>query len=193
MSASVRCQRRSAFGSLKSSVPVVDDLGPGSTPHRRTTIRSVRADADVANSALGSPPGNLAAGRQELVRITSRWVARVIATAVARPFDALAERLRVDEDDQIELEPLAQLRDQRPDAGPRTERANVSGTRADDAGDPVGMRGEPGVEDRAQIRPGPVYDGDAVAPDGHPHVGVPENGPDDRLGFRHDLCRRPGI
>ena len=43
--------------------------------------------------------------------------------AVDRSFDARAERLRVDEDDQVELEPLRQLRGQRPDAGRRRERA----------------------------------------------------------------------
>src|SRR5439155_9475348 len=74
--------------------------------------------------------------------------------AVDRSFDAFAERLWVDEDDQVELEPLGQLRGQRPDAGRPPERGI-----ADDAGDPVGMRGEPGVEDRAQIRSRSVYDG----------------------------------
>src|SRR5450631_343101 len=67
--------------------------------------------------------------------------------AVDRSFDTPAERLRVDEDDQVELEPLRQLRGQRPDAGGRPERGT-----ADDAGDPVAVRGEPGAEDRAQIR-----------------------------------------
>ena len=42
--------------------------------------------------------------------------------AVDRSFDALAKRLWVDEDDQVELEPLGQLRGQRPDAGRRLER-----------------------------------------------------------------------
>ena len=64
---------------------------------------------------------------------------------------------------------------------------------ADDAGDPVGMRGEPGVEDRAQIRSRSSCDGDAGAADGGRHVGVREHGPDDRLGFRHDLFRRPVV
>ena len=36
--------------------------------------------------------------------------------AVDRSLDARAERLRVDEDDEVELEPLRQLRGQRPDA-----------------------------------------------------------------------------
>jgi hypothetical protein len=75
--------------------------------------------------------------------------------AVDRSSDALAERLWVDEDDQVELEPLRQLRSQRPDAGRRPERGI-----ADDAGNPVGMRGEPGVEDRAQISSRSVLDGD---------------------------------
>src|SRR5580658_6864030 len=43
--------------------------------------------------------------------------------AVDRSLDALAERLWVDEDDQVELEPLGQFRGQRPDAGRR--RASV--------------------------------------------------------------------
>ena len=52
---------------------------------------------------------------------------------------------------------------------------------------------------RARCRgssPGPsrsVYDGDAGAADGGRHVGVRERGPDDRLGFGHDLLRRPVV
>src|SRR6266568_8225417 len=56
--------------------------------------------------------------------------------AVDRSFDALAERLWVDEDDQVELEPLGQFRGERLDAGRRPE-----GGVADDGGDPVGVRG----------------------------------------------------
>ena len=101
--------------------------------------------------------------------------------AVDRSFDALAERLWVDEYDQVELEALAQLRGQRPDAWPFSkhgpERPAFDVTSADDAGDPVSMRGEPGVEDRAQIRSGSVYDGDVAAADGGRHVGVREHGP----------------
>src|SRR5437868_445941 len=82
--------------------------------------------------------------------------------AVDRSFDARAERLRVDEDDQVELEPLRQLRGQRPDTGCRPDSARLDWRIADDAGDPVGMRGEPGVEDRAQIRSRSVYDGEAA-------------------------------
>src|SRR3954470_602654 len=41
---------------------------------------------------------------------------------VDRSFDARAERLWVDQDDQVELEPLRQLRGQRPDAGRPPER-----------------------------------------------------------------------
>ena len=66
--------------------------------------------------------------------------------AVDRSFDALTERLWVDEDDQVELESFRQFRGQRPDSGRRPE-----GGIADDAGDPVGMRGEPSVQDRGQI------------------------------------------
>ena len=39
----------------------------------------------------------------------------------------------------------------------------------------------------------PSCDGDAGAADGGRHVGVREHGPDDRLGFRHDLFRRPVV
>src|SRR2546429_8941776 len=42
-------------------------------------------------------------------------------------------------------------------------------------------------------RSGSVYDGDIAAADGGRHVGVREHGPDDRLGFRHDLFRRPVV
>src|SRR5215510_14807283 len=66
--------------------------------------------------------------------------------AIDRSFDALAKRLRVDEDHQVELEPLRQLRGQRLDSGGRMERGI-----ADDAGDPFGVRGEPGAENRAQV------------------------------------------
>jgi energy-coupling factor transporter ATP-binding protein EcfA2 len=108
--------------------------------------------------------------------------------AVDRSFDARAERLRVYEDDQVELEPLRQFRGQRPDAGRRGE-----GGIADDAGDAVGMRGEPRIHDRGQVRGRSVHDGDSAAADGDRHVGVREHGPDDRLGFRHDLFRRPVV
>src|SRR5262252_7759945 len=86
----------------------------------------------------------LASGAREDDELLGRPGHRDVA--VDRSFDALAERLWVDEDDQVELEPLRQLRSQRPDAGRRPERGI-----ADDAGDPFGMRGEPGAEDRAQI------------------------------------------
>ena len=100
----------------------------------------------------------------------------------------VAERLRVDEDDEVELEALRQLRGQRPDAGRRPERRI-----ADDAGDPLGVLGEPGVEDRVQLRHGPVHDGDAAAADRRRHVGVRQRRPDHRLGLRHDLLRRPVV
>ena len=35
--------------------------------------------------------------------------------------------------------------------------------------------------------------GDTAATDGDRHIGVREHGPDDRLGFRHDLLRRPVV
>src|SRR3712207_7087480 len=56
---------------------------------------------------------------------------------------------------------LFRSRAQRPDAGRPAERRI-----ADDAGDPFGVCGEPGVEDRAQIRRPSVHDGDAAAADG---------------------------
>src|SRR5215475_5806484 len=49
-------------------------------------------------------------------------------------FDALPERIRVDEHDQIELKPLGQLRCQRSDAGGRLERRF-----ADNAGDSLSV------------------------------------------------------
>src|ERR1017187_3309789 len=108
--------------------------------------------------------------------MTSCWVARVIdPEAVDRSFDTPAERFWVDEDDQVELEPLRQLRGQRPDAGRRPGSVFQERGIADDAGDPVGMRGEPGAEDRAQIRNRSVYDGDVAAADGGRHVGVREH------------------
>src|SRR5438132_6030373 len=75
--------------------------------------------------------------------------------AVHRSFDAVAKRLRVDEDDQVELEPLRQLRGQRPDAGRRPETGI-----ADDARDSLGVRGEPVAEYRVPLGNGPVHDGD---------------------------------
>ena len=44
-----------------------------------------------------------------------------------------------------------------------------------------------------QIRGRSVDDGDAGAADGDRHVGVRERGPDDRLGFGHDLFRCPVV
>src|ERR1700683_2318227 len=81
--------------------------------------------------------------------------------AVDRSFDTAAERVRVDEDHQVELEPLRQLRGQRPHAGRRGMRGI-----ADDAGDPFGMSGEPGIQDRVQIRRRPVFDRGSAAADG---------------------------
>ena len=71
--------------------------------------------------------------------------------AVDRSFDAVTERLRVDEDDQVELESLRQLRGQRPKAR-GLELAKVEVTGAIDAGDPLCLLGEPGVEDRVEVR-----------------------------------------
>ena len=57
--------------------------------------------------------------------------------AVDRALGAGAEGLRVDEDDEVELEALRVFGGQRPDAGRRPERAAFDLTGADDAGDPV--------------------------------------------------------
>src|SRR5215470_3130472 len=105
-----------------------------------------RADPSICRTLLESGAGE---DDEPLGRPGHRYI------AVDRSFDARAERLRVDEDDQVELEPFRQLRGQRPDAGRRRERGI-----ADDTGDPFGMRGEPGAEDRAQIRGRSVFDGD---------------------------------
>ena len=72
--------------------------------------------------------------------------------AVDGPLDAVAERVRVDQDDQVELEALRQLGSQRPDARRRRERVAVDLADADDAGDALGVLGEPGVEDRVAGR-----------------------------------------
>ena len=105
--------------------------------------------------------------------------------AVDRFLDARPTRLRVDEQ---KLEPLREFRGQRPAAGRVLE-----GWVADDAGDPVGVRGELGVKDRDQLRSGSMDDGDAAAADEDRHVGAREHGPDDRLRFCHDLFRRPVV
>src|SRR5215213_5785893 len=62
--------------------------------------------------------------------------------AVDRSLDARTEGLGIDEDDEVELEPLRQLGRQRSDAGRLLERRIT-----DDAGDPLalGMLGQPGV------------------------------------------------
>src|SRR6266568_7826091 len=161
-------------------------------PSRRCRLRGRRLTARGTNPAIVAELGTSStrswptSGAREDDELLGRSGHRDIA--VDRSFDAHAERLWVDEDDQVELEPLRQLRGQRPDAGRRPERGI-----ADDAGDPVGMRGEPAVEDRAQIRSRSVYDGDVGAADGGRHVGVREDGPDDRLGFGHDPLRRPVV
>ena len=108
--------------------------------------------------------------------------------AVDGCFDAYSKRVWVDEDDEVELKALRELWGQRPDPGRRRERGV-----ADDSGDAVAMCLEPGVEDRAQVGCQSVDYGDTGAADGGRHVGFREHGPDDRLGFRHDLFRRPVV
>jgi hypothetical protein len=108
--------------------------------------------------------------------------------AVDRSFDPVAEGIRGDEDDEVELQSLRQFRGQGADAGCRPERGI-----ADDTGDSLGMLGEPGVEDRPEVRNGSVQDGETAAADGRRHVGVRQRGQDDRLGLGHDLLRRPVV
>ena len=74
----------------------------------------------------------------------------------------VAERLGVDEHDEVELEPLGQLRAR------ATGRAASPGTRGSPMTQamPVGVRGEPGVEDASRRSDGgPVQDRDAAAAD----------------------------
>src|SRR4249920_1833685 len=100
------------------------------------SLRALRCDA-----APVPCPGRLS-GAGEDDELLGRAGHRDIA--VDGSFDAYSERVRVDEDDEVELEALRVFRGQRPDARGRLERGV-----ANDAGDAVGMRGEPGVEDRA--------------------------------------------
>src|SRR5260370_24673814 len=113
--------------------PVPLEFGGGPRDRRAVSTLSWAASGDREDDELLGRPGH-----------------RDIA--VDRSFDALAERLWVDEDDQVELEPLRQLRGQRPDAGRCPERGI-----AHDAGDPVGMGGEPVVADRAQLLSRSLY------------------------------------
>ena len=53
--------------------------------------------------------------------------------------------------------------------------------------------GEPGVEDRPEVRGGAVQDGDAAAADRRRHVGVGQHRADDGLRLGHDLDRRPVV
>src|SRR5215213_587155 len=71
--------------------------------------------------------------------------------AVDGSFDAYTERVRIDQDDEVELEAFRGLRGQRPYPGRRLERAILEATRADDADDTFGVCGKPRVEDRAQV------------------------------------------
>src|SRR5262245_46524960 len=108
--------------------------------------------------------------------------------AIDRSLDAVAERFRVDEDDQIELEPLRQFRGKRSNARRRPERGIT-----DHTSDSVGVRSEPSVENSVPFRGRSVYDGDAAGADGGRHVGIREHGADDWFGRCHDLRRRPVI
>src|SRR5436305_13801482 len=67
-----------------------------------------------SSHTAADPAAPLLSGAGEDDQLLGRSGHRHIA--VDRPFDALAERVGGDEDDQAELEPLGQLRGQRPDA-----------------------------------------------------------------------------
>ncbi len=108
--------------------------------------------------------------------------------AVDGALDAGPEALRVDEHDQVELEALDQLRGERADPRPGRE-AGI----ADHAGDPVGVGGEPPVDDGVQVGHGTVHHGDVTATDRGRHVGVRQHGADHRLGLGHHLLRRPVV
>ena len=102
--------------------------------------------------------------------------------AVDGPLDALAERLGVDEHDEVELEALAQLGGQGADAiGCR-----VAGL-AHDTGDPVGVGVEPGLDDGREVDRRAVTHRDAGPPDRGGDVGIGQGGTDDRFGLDHDL------
>ena len=107
---------------------------------------------------------------------------------VHRSLDAGAEALRIDQDDEVELKALRQLRREREHA----VRGRVRGI-ADDAGDSFGVLGLPGLDDRVQLGDIPVSHRQIGAADRGRHVGVRQHGADHRLGLRHDLLRRPVV
>ena len=122
-----RCGRRSARLRRASSGPA-----PSCSPARRLSSCSAGTALDTE-----SPPGSglgVAArsrpfswrmsGTGEDDELLGRPGHRHIT--VDRSFDALAERLRVDEHDQVELEPLRQFRGQRPDPGVAQRPGDVS-------------------------------------------------------------------
>src|SRR3954447_646009 len=124
----------------------MSDLLPGSSGSRvgtrashagfRRTPNQPSSPNPGANSTRSWPTSGAREDDESLGRSGHRDI------AVDRSFDARAERLWVDQDDQVELEPPRQLRGQRPDAGRRRPERGL----ADDAGDPRGMRGEPRVD-----------------------------------------------
>ena len=121
--------------------------------------------------------------------MTSCWVARVMATyRSTAPVMPVPNDIRVDEDDEVELEALRQLRCQRLDAGRGPERRVT-----DDTGDPLAVLLQPGVQQPVQSRSGPVHHGDAVAADRDRHIGVREHSADDRLRRHHHFVWRPVV
>ena len=171
-------------------------LGAGVLRRRRGRRTEARASMRMFNAlppgreAFASPYAALGPARQDdelLGRPGHRDV------AVDGPFDAVAERVRVDQDDQVELEALRQLRGQRPDAR-RAGSASPSNsptpmTQAIPSACSASQASR--IESRSDV--GSVHDGYAGAADRGRHVGVREHGPDDRLGLRHDLFRRPVV
>src|SRR6185369_14277001 len=187
---SLACTSLSLTGTPCTDVVKARPSGPPELIGGRATLRGPprRARRHRRGEAARAPSGDPGPSREDdelLGRPGHRDV------AVDRSFDTRAERLWVDEDDEVELESLRQLRGQRPHAGRRPDSACLGWS--DDAGDALGMRGEPCAENRVQIRSRSAHDGYAAAADGGRHVGVREYGPDDRLGLRHDLLRRPVV
>ncbi len=101
----------------------------------------------------------------------------------------VAEALRVDQDDEVELESLRQLRGQRPHARASPGSAGSPMTQA------IPSAWAASQPSRIELSSGaePCATGSAAAADRGRHVGVREHRPDDRLGLGHDLRRRPVV
>src|SRR3954454_24571312 len=114
------------------------DLADGRLLHRPQVVDCLAATAPAVGSGnctgwpAAVPEGRLARQDDQLL---GRSGHRDIAVYGA--FDARTERLGIDEDDQIELEPLRQLRGQQPDAGRRRQRFLVDGASGDHTCDAI--------------------------------------------------------